>query len=92
MIANNWNAKFKDGEAVLQTWLAKYADDRKIVKEYLVRGLDANGNVHISVVPEQFLERVEKKCPKLTKTLYSIEVASETGRSLDIVEPSTNQL
>lgn len=92
MIANNWNATFKDGEAVLEKWLDKYADDRKIVKEYLIRGMDTNGNVCITVVSDKHLRNVEKKCPKHTKTLYSIEVASETGRTLDIVEPSTNQL
>lgn len=49
VIANNWNAPFTDGEAVLKKWLEKYAGDQKIVKEYLVRGTDANGNVLISV-------------------------------------------
>lgn len=48
-LANNWNAPFADGEAVLKKWLDKYAGDQKIMKEYLIRGTDANGNVLITV-------------------------------------------
>lgn len=49
MIANNWNVPFNDGEAVLEKWLDKFAGDETIVKEYLIRGLDVNGNAFISV-------------------------------------------
>ncbi|XP_031622883.1 DNA polymerase delta subunit 3 [Contarinia nasturtii] len=90
-ISNNWNVPNKDGEIILEKWLKTYSGDRKIAKEYLIRGVDLNGNVIITVVSEKNLSKVEKMCPKFTKILYSIEIGSLNGKSLNITEPASNK-
>ncbi|XP_055304890.1 uncharacterized protein LOC129569757 [Sitodiplosis mosellana] len=90
-ISNTWNIPNKDGEVILEKWLKNYTDDRSIVKEYLIRGNDTNGNAIITVIPEKSLAKVEKICPKFTKTLYSIEIGSINGKSLNVHEPAANK-
>lgn len=48
-ISNNWNISFMESESILQKWLAGYKGDKKILKDYLIRGVDLNGNCVITV-------------------------------------------
>uniref|UniRef100_A0A182K0W9 DNA polymerase delta subunit 3 n=1 Tax=Anopheles christyi TaxID=43041 RepID=A0A182K0W9_9DIPT len=76
-ISNTWSLDSKQSLEVLQKWVDSQKEPKKLAKEYVVRGADKNGNVFITLVNEERLEKIIQKYPKCSKMLYSVEVASD---------------
>lgn len=76
-ISNNWDVDVTKAVDALQKWIDEQKDKAKLSLEYIVRGVDKNGNVFMTLVKEDKLQNVLKLYPKCVKMLYSAEVASE---------------
>ncbi|XP_058125316.1 DNA polymerase delta subunit 3 [Anopheles ziemanni] len=76
-ISNNWDVGVPQAVDVLQKWIDEQKDKAKLSLEYVVRGVDKNGNAFMTLVKEDKLQNVCKLYPKSVKMLYSAEVASE---------------
>uniref|UniRef100_A0A8W7PEK4 DNA polymerase delta subunit 3 n=1 Tax=Anopheles coluzzii TaxID=1518534 RepID=A0A8W7PEK4_ANOCL len=76
-ISNTWSLDSKQSLEVLQKWVEGQKEPNKLSKEYVVRGVDKNGNVFITLANEEKLEKISKAYPKCSKMLYSVEVASD---------------
>ncbi|EDO63565.1 AGAP008352-PA, partial [Anopheles gambiae str. PEST] len=76
-ISNTWSLDSKKSLEVLQKWVEGQKEPNKLSKEYVVRGVDKNGNVFITLANEEKLEKISKTYPKCSKMLYSVEVASD---------------
>uniref|UniRef100_A0A182PTM4 DNA polymerase delta subunit 3 n=1 Tax=Anopheles epiroticus TaxID=199890 RepID=A0A182PTM4_9DIPT len=76
-ISNTWSLDSKQSLEVLQKWIDAQKEPKKLSKEYVVRGVDRNGNVFITLANEEKLEKLSKTYPKCSKMLYAVEVASD---------------
>uniref|UniRef100_A0A182M7J2 DNA polymerase delta subunit 3 n=1 Tax=Anopheles culicifacies TaxID=139723 RepID=A0A182M7J2_9DIPT len=76
-ISNTWNLDCKQSLDILQNWLEDQKGEKKLSLEYVVRGIDKNGNVFITLANEQKTKRVCELYPKCSKMLYSVEIASD---------------
>ncbi|KFB45587.1 hypothetical protein ZHAS_00013575 [Anopheles sinensis] len=76
-ISNNWDVNVPKAVDVLQKWIDEQKDKAKLSLEYIVRGVDKNGNAFMTLVKEDKLQNVCKLYPKSVKMLYSAEIASE---------------
>lgn len=48
-VSNNWNVSHRDSEKLLLDWIAKNKN-RRLNSEFLVRGVDKDGNCVITVI------------------------------------------
>ncbi|XP_053693413.1 DNA polymerase delta subunit 3 [Sabethes cyaneus] len=86
-ISNNYGLSFGDAVKVLQQWIDKNSAKAKLIKEYIIRGVFAQqGNAFITVVNEQKLKTIESKTKRISSMLYSVELAAESSRPLNIPE------
>ncbi|XP_050077694.1 DNA polymerase delta subunit 3 [Anopheles maculipalpis] len=83
-ISNTWSLDSKQAIEVLQKWLEEQKESKKLSVEYVVRGIDKNGNLFISMANAEKLEKVSKNYPHCMKMLYSVEIASDV-RPLNVV-------
>lgn len=51
-----------------------------------------NFNSYFQVVPESKLAKIEELCSYSVRFLYSVEIASLNGKSLNLPEPTENKL
>lgn len=83
-ISNTWSLDSKQALDVLQQWLEEQKGPKKLTVEYVVRGIDKNGNLFITLANAEKMEKVSKSFPQCTKMLYSVEIASDV-RPLNVV-------
>lgn len=81
-ISNNWDFSMQQSQDLLKEWV-ELQKGKEFTTEYLVRGVDCNGNCFISIVSDNKLDFIKTKMKKITSTLYSIETSSNSKR-LDI--------
>uniref|UniRef100_A0A182Y398 DNA polymerase delta subunit 3 n=2 Tax=Anopheles stephensi TaxID=30069 RepID=A0A182Y398_ANOST len=83
-ISNTWSLDSKQALEVLQKWLEEQKGQKKLAVEYVVRGIDKNGNLFFTLANTERMEKVSKTFPRCTKMLYSVEIASDV-RPLNVV-------
>ncbi|XP_053665728.1 DNA polymerase delta subunit 3 [Anopheles marshallii] len=76
-ISNTWSLDSKQSLEILQKWVEQQKDGKQLSFEYVIRGIDKNGNVFITLANEQKTEKVCQMYPKCSKILYSAEIASD---------------
>ncbi|XP_052896778.1 DNA polymerase delta subunit 3 [Anopheles moucheti] len=76
-ISNTWNLDSKQSLEILQKWVEEQKEAKKLSFEYVLRGIDKNGTVFITLANEQKTEKICKMYPKCSKMLYSAVVASD---------------
>ncbi|XP_055644219.1 DNA polymerase delta subunit 3 [Toxorhynchites rutilus septentrionalis] len=85
VISNNYGLDYSDAVKVLQRWIDKNCVKTKLTKEYIVRGVDIKkGNVFITVADEKKVGTIESKAKNVSSMLYSVSVASDSSKSLNI--------
>uniref|UniRef100_A0A182RDN7 DNA polymerase delta subunit 3 n=1 Tax=Anopheles funestus TaxID=62324 RepID=A0A182RDN7_ANOFN len=76
-ISNTWSLDSKQALELLQKWVEEQKGQKKLSLEYVIRGIDKNGTVFITLANEEKTEKVCKMYPKCSKMLYSVEIASD---------------
>ncbi|XP_058059803.1 nucleolar protein dao-5-like [Anopheles bellator] len=82
-ISNTWHIDCRQSVEILQRWIDAQSGKSKLSLEYILRGVDRNGNVFMTLANGEKYAKISQKYPGCTKTLYSVEVHSEV-RPLNI--------
>ncbi|XP_055592249.1 DNA polymerase delta subunit 3-like [Uranotaenia lowii] len=87
-ISNNYGLNFADAVKILQKWIDANGKKNKLSKEFIVRGIDgresSKGCPFITLADERKLKSIQTKANDVTSVLYSVEVASESGRRITV--------
>lgn len=78
-ISSNWDVSMKLGQDLLNEWV-ELQKGKDFTKEYLVKGVDLNGNCFISIASDKKLDFIKSKMEKIIYNLYSIETSSNSKR------------
>lgn len=78
-ISNNWDVPMKKSQELLNEWI-ELQKGKEFTKEYLVQGIDFDGNCFISLVSDKKLDFVKSKMEKMGSNVYSIETSSNSKR------------
>lgn len=85
-VSNNWNVSLQIAASLLEEW-SENNPKSSLHKDYLVKGVDRNGNAIITIVPETKVASLTKKLKTSVKVLHGIEKKSESSsRKLRIPE------
>ncbi|XP_052867303.1 DNA polymerase delta subunit 3 [Anopheles cruzii] len=76
-ISNTWHIDCRQSVEILQQWIDAQSGKSKLSQEYILRGVDPNGNVFMTLANEEKSAKITQKYHGCSKTLYSVEVHSE---------------